>query len=77
MTKCIFCNRGLNSTYVRQNMGSFKKISYSCSNSDIHFDKKLYTVNEKLYTDTHKTEIIKNDSNWPSFFKTEDAPAGI
>ena len=24
---------------------------------------------KELYTDTHKTEIIKNDSNWPSFSK--------
>ena len=52
MTRCTFCNRGLNSTYIRSGShGIFKKIGYSCINCDIHYDKKLYTVNEKLYTD--------------------------
>ena len=46
-----------------------KKIGYSSLSCDIHYDKKLYTVNEKLYTDSHKTEIMKRNSNWPSFAK--------
>ena len=70
MTRCTICNKGLNSTYVRTgSLGSFRKIGYSCLACAIHYDKKLYTVNEKLYTDSSKTEIHKRSSNWPSFSK--------
>ena len=70
MTKCNICNRGLNSTYVRTgHLGSLRKIGYSCLNCDLHFDLKLYTVNEKLYTDSQKTEIMKRNTNWPSMSK--------
>ena len=65
LTKCTFCNKGLNSTYVRTgSLGTFKKIAHSCLNCNMHYDKKLYTVNENLYTDSHKTEIIQKSSNW-------------
>jgi hypothetical protein len=54
---------GLNSTYVRiGSLGSFKKIGYSCLYCDIHYDKKLYT-------NSHKTEILKRNSDWASFSK--------
>ncbi len=70
MTRCTICNKGLNSTYVRiGSLGSFQKIGYTCLACNIHFDKKMYTVNEKLYTDSHETENIQNSSNWASFAK--------
>jgi len=54
---------GLNSTYVRiGSLGSFKKIGYPCLYCDIHYDKKLYT-------NSHKTEILKRNSDWASFSK--------
>ena len=60
MTRCTFCNKGLSSTYIRSgSQGAFKKIGYSCTNCNIHFDKKLYTVNEKQYTVSHGTQTNK------------------
>jgi hypothetical protein len=70
MTRRTYCNRGLNSTYARTgHIGSLRKIGYSCLNCDIHYDLKLYTVNEKLYTDSQKTENMKTNSNWAYFSK--------
>jgi len=63
MAICAICNKGLNSTYVRiGSLGSFKKIGYPCLYCDIHYDKKLYT-------NSHKTEILKRNSDWASFSK--------
>ncbi len=41
--------------------GSLKKIGYFCCNCNIHYntDKKLYTVNEELYTVSRYNQIIK------------------
>ena len=53
MAKCQNCHQGINSTYIREGVkGSFKKIGYYCNTCNIHYntDKKLYTVNEKVYT---------------------------
>ena len=53
MTKCQTCHHGINSTYIREGVkGSLNKIGYYCNTCNIHYDtdKKLYTVNEKLYT---------------------------
>ena len=53
MTKCQFCHRGLNSTYIRiGSSGSLKKIGSYCNDCNLHYnlEQKLYTVNEKLYT---------------------------
>ncbi len=53
MTKCQFCHKGLNSTYIRTGSnGSLKKIGLYCNVCALHYDstQKLYTVNEKLYT---------------------------
>ena len=71
LTKCTFCNMGLNSTNIRTgSQGTLKKIGYSCLNCNIHYDKKLYTVNEKLYTDSHDTKSSKRSSNWPQNSKS-------
>ncbi len=65
MTRCTYCNKCINSTYIRKGRyGIFKKIGYSCLNCDIHFDKKLYTVNEKLYTDSSTAGNTKRNPNW-------------
>ncbi len=53
MAKCQSCLKGINSTYIREGVrGSFRKIGYYCNTCNIHYntDKKLYTVNEELYT---------------------------
>ena len=65
MTRCTFCNKGLSSTYIRSgSQGAFKKIGYSCTNCNIHFDKKLYTVNEKLYTGYASMKNSQISSKW-------------
>ncbi len=53
MAKCQNCLNGISSAYIKDVIkGSFKKIGYYCNICNIHYntDKKLYTVNEELYT---------------------------
>ncbi len=62
MTKCQNCHHGINSTYIREGMNSsLKKIGYYCNTCNIHYgiDKKLYTVNEKVYTVFRDSQIIE------------------
>ena len=69
MAKCQSCHQGINSTYIREGVkGSFKKIGYYCNTCNIHYntDKKLYTVNEKVYTVLVDSQIIEPED------KTQD-----
>ncbi len=53
MAKCQNCLNGISSAYIKDVIkGSFKKIGYYCNICNIHYntDKKLYAVNEELYT---------------------------
>ena len=53
MAKCQNCLNGISSAYIKDVIkGSFKKIGYYCNICNIHYntDKKLYSVNEELYT---------------------------
>ena len=61
MTKCQSCHHGINSTYIREGVnGSLKKIGYYCNTCNIHYgiDKKLYTVNGKMYTVSMDSQIL-------------------
>src|SRR4051794_2347028 len=72
MAKCQSCHHGINSIYIREGIkGSLKKIGYYCNICNIHYntDKKLYMVNEELYTvfmdsqDTMPTDKIQDNEN--------------
>jgi hypothetical protein len=62
MAKCQSCHHGINSTYIRNgSKGSLRKIGYFCCNCSVYYntDKKLYTVNEKVYTVFRNSQIIE------------------
>jgi hypothetical protein len=48
MAKCVYCGKGINSTYIREGLkGIMRKVGYYCSYCDTYYDsasKKLYTV---------------------------------
>ena len=61
MTKCQFCHKGLNSSYIRTtSKGRLTKIGYFCSDCELYFDsnQRVYTVNEKLYTVFNNDQVI-------------------
>ncbi len=67
MTKCQNCHHGINSTHIREGVnGSLKKIGYYCNTCNIHYgiDKKLYTVNEKVYTVYENSQPLKPAGNF-------------
>ena len=53
MAKCQNCLNGISSAYIKDvSKGRIKKIGYYCNICNIQYNtgKKLYTVNEELYT---------------------------